>query len=739
MAESKWPSLSFHNPEDISDHAACLQEDFDAVFKYLQSDKSKKVPRYLFTILYKSFSRLSAKVHAKVDDSDVDRGSSAAKSDGQEEEAPEAGHCDKDSKGQELGEQQPTMGRSQQGQSDHKQDRGREKALRKKEDAQRVIAASPGSIHLNPDVHHENTENNPTPLELESQNLELLRNLPCGPGPLGHIVLKAMMANLSKMGFNYFFEIDPTSFANQASRESLIRFFIDIPQVEKRLTACVAINEASASACAYNQGLGIFEVEITSKSKLVTFVSNSQGCTQLAAAEHWKSALPVCAVIALQKSDFRALSEVDLTNLPQGILNIIVERPKPNEKQDQEPTIIQSKPSLEVQIPREIAQKHVKNTRPAHLLGTIRNAAEDDHPKLDAMWITSAKPTHSGNVTIQLSSHEALNALQLNKRWKTDFRIRLNPPVFKVVMMNVSTSSMPNLGSNKTRSRVLRNLTDQNFYGQKLIRSICQVVQMPTPNLSSVVLAFRKREQANLALKEGLLWDSVRHECIRFVDDMFVEQCCRCQAYEHDEIECPREVRCGNCAKNHATGSCDSSSRKCVLCGGPHASTDYKCPLRSTWKSEAQRTLSLKSPFISGRGSLEPGDNGTRSNLSASTKAQQETTAGQSGESKIDSAHNNPIPAPSREDRTFIKPEPNSTPLTTPKRKASEPLSTISGNIKPNKRAKGIKKEDIEENPVQQYIREKGAIPWPPPKQQRIKDTTKTQSRRQRSRRSKRF
>lgn len=58
----KWPKLSFDDPEGWVQHAASLQNDFNALHEYLDANGEKGVPKYLFNILYSSFSNFNGKV-----------------------------------------------------------------------------------------------------------------------------------------------------------------------------------------------------------------------------------------------------------------------------------------------------------------------------------------------------------------------------------------------------------------------------------------------------------------------------------------------------------------------------------------------------------------------------------------------------------------------------------------------------------------------------------------------------
>ena len=64
MSEPEWPTLTFDIPEDSSEHARYLQNDFDAVNQFLKSDRTKQAPRFMFNILYRSYSELHAKLQS---------------------------------------------------------------------------------------------------------------------------------------------------------------------------------------------------------------------------------------------------------------------------------------------------------------------------------------------------------------------------------------------------------------------------------------------------------------------------------------------------------------------------------------------------------------------------------------------------------------------------------------------------------------------------------------------------
>ena len=59
-----------------------------------------------------------------------------------------------------------------------------------------------------------------------------------------------------------------------------------------------------------------------------------------------------------------------------------------------------------------------------------------------------------------------------------------------------------------------------------------------------------------------------------------LRQCFKCQRYEHTSRRCRSEERCGQCAGNHDTRSCQTNETKCAGCNGNHPSWTKTCPKR---------------------------------------------------------------------------------------------------------------------------------------------------------------
>jgi hypothetical protein len=74
---------------------------------------------------------------------------------------------------------------------------------------------------------------------------------------------------------------------------------------------------------------------------------------------------------------------------------------------------------------------------------------------------------------------------------------------------------------------------------------------------------------------------------IRLYQHRSPRMCHRCARYGHGSYFCSAHPRCMECAGDHLTSECQPDApKKCVHCGGGHASYSPDCP---TWKGEKER------------------------------------------------------------------------------------------------------------------------------------------------------
>jgi hypothetical protein len=97
-------------------------------------------------------------------------------------------------------------------------------------------------------------------------------------------------------------------------------------------------------------------------------------------------------------------------------------------------------------------------------------------------------------------------------------------------------------------------------------------------------------EEANTLVSDGLIHDHEPKNCEIFHSECNMTQCYKCWACGHIAMTCRKPQTCGNCAKEHHSGSCPTPNNKwthfCSNCKGKHTVWDQACPIR---KAEAAR------------------------------------------------------------------------------------------------------------------------------------------------------
>ena len=97
---------------------------------------------------------------------------------------------------------------------------------------------------------------------------------------------------------------------------------------------------------------------------------------------------------------------------------------------------------------------------------------------------------------------------------------------------------------------------------------------------TSAVVEFKTPEQANKAIKCGLIWDAQVLGCQRYDRTCRKKQCFRCQNYGHMGAQCQSpHPACSYCAGEHDYKECPTPEvKKCAVCKGPHDSKYKRCP-----------------------------------------------------------------------------------------------------------------------------------------------------------------
>ena len=178
---------------------------------------------------------------------------------------------------------------------------------------------------------------------------------------------------------------------------------------------------------------------------------------------------------------------------------------------------------------------------------------------------------------------------------------------YKITLYHIQIGTMKILRG-VDKSKTIKMLVDKNVFVLKSLKKPADIraihwnrsiVDLRPTDYATITVTFSTAQQANEAIKHGLLWNHERRECKRPVPHLRIIQCRNCQAYGHILKECSSAPRCCVCAGMHLSTACthdhtvDKECRKCALCGGAHNATDETCDIR---QAERHR-LQLKNQF----------------------------------------------------------------------------------------------------------------------------------------------
>lgn len=103
--------------------------------------------------------------------------------------------------------------------------------------------------------------------------------------------------------------------------------------------------------------------------------------------------------------------------------------------------------------------------------------------------------------------------------------------------------------------------------------------------LASIILEFDTPQAANLAIREGVLWDSNAYQAVLYDRSIRVRQCFNCQQYGHIGTSCANTMKCVYCAEEHQSRDCSTrvhGENKCANCEGAHPAWSEECEARVT-------------------------------------------------------------------------------------------------------------------------------------------------------------
>jgi hypothetical protein len=145
----------------------------------------------------------------------------------------------------------------------------------------------------------------------------------------------------------------------------------------------------------------------------------------------------------------------------------------------------------------------------------------------------------------------------------------------------------------------------------------------PKKMTTSIVITFTKAEDANTAIRQGIIWKGGHFPAETYEPGARIKQCYNCQKYGHIASQCSGTKACQRCAKPHAIQDCpedkETGATKCGACRGDHTSLSEECPARRKEKERAMMAR-LRKP------DLFPEEHRRNSNTGRANQEQTTTT-----------------------------------------------------------------------------------------------------------------
>lgn len=233
-------------------------------------------------------------------------------------------------------------------------------------------------------------------------------------------------------------------------------------------------------------------------------------------------------------------------------------------------------------------------------LETVKSSGTDVP---DSIHLTNAMLLDNGNVAVHAhaESKEDNERLGRIRGWDLEFEksIYTSGESYAVETPRIVVDSL-NMQTRKNKAMAIKEILEENLRFVVSLRDVVDIRNIrwckEYKKESSLIIEFRTAEQANAILDSGLFVRGKLHNCQSV--DQKLRRCARCQAFGHWERSCSSALRCGKCALQHATSDCTSSTRLCANCNGPHLAKAVTCPAREAHKRRLRYT---KCPSSIGR------------------------------------------------------------------------------------------------------------------------------------------
>src|SRR5437667_3474391 len=247
------------------------------------------------------------------------------------------------------------------------------------------------------------------------------------------------------------------------------------------------------------------------------------------------------------------------------------------------------KAKMEVFLMTRDASEEVKeklaNMNNEEITESLKQAIEDIG--IDPIKIHKAQKTNQG-IKIRGTSDKEAEELH-NIEWNNIFEgIEVIEQWFKIVLHGVSKHTI-DFERDKSEETIAR-IEDAN-HGIKIgkVEPLTKRPRNQNAPTQSIVISMKHSEEADECIMNGI---SIEHSWFRperYTPQCRLNQCFNCQGYGHKANVCMRETRCGKCAQEHDTRTCESEMMQCTNCKDSNHAWHQECPNRQRRKEQIER------------------------------------------------------------------------------------------------------------------------------------------------------
>lgn len=254
--------------------------------------------------------------------------------------------------------------------------------------------------------------------------------------------------------------------------------------------------------------------------------------------------------------------------------------------------------STSVKIPYPEDRHHLRSFKNNELKACLYTILANCPTKeLGKIKLSSVSQLKSGDLAIQVSSYECLETLrEYRNEWtpKLGKEAALHMPTYGIIAHGVEIQTM----DTKDQNKVTRKLEAENrdvIPSIKVARVSWLGKRKSNKKHASIIIEFEDPKTANLALDNGIVWESTLLYVEKYDRSCRLRHCFQCQKYGHIGTQCRNNQTCGFCSQGHRSQDCptmdDNNTHLCINCKGKHPAWSPSCSVR---KAENQKVAEAK-------------------------------------------------------------------------------------------------------------------------------------------------